>query len=125
MIAAAARAMLRGMTAARKLDPAAAEHDPVWAAALAAPLFTESLPEDEIAAFNEAMADDGTGHVEMIPGEQVHADVERAARAMERFGEAGERAEVTLGEVLRCLDTGEPSPVIAALLAAERAAAAE
>lgn len=79
----------------------------------------EPFTAEERAAFDEAVEDIRAGRAHTRSGADVHADVERARRGLQRFGAAAEDADVTLGEVLRWLDTGEASPGIAGLLAGE------
>jgi hypothetical protein len=105
---------------------AAAPVDPVLAAFDNAPLSDEPETDEERAADMAAIAEHQAGRGRGRSHAEVHADVERAAQAMRRFGAEGEHADITLGEVLRWQDTGEASPGIAALIAGEgRAAAAE
>lgn len=128
MTTAALHAMLSTMTAARKVDPAAdAER---FAEDEDGPLYTfddapigEPLSEEERALLEEA--DLGRDGGRMVPHAEVQAMLDRCSRAMKRFGVAGESSDVTVGEILHWLDTGEPSPAIADLIAAGGVAAAE
>lgn len=79
----------------------------------------EPLNDEERALLGEAELG------EAVPHEVVHGMIERCTQAMKRFGAAGENADVTVGEILRWLDTGEASPAIAGLIATEHATAAE
>jgi hypothetical protein len=113
------------MTAAWKLEPvAAAEHF------ADGPLYTfdnapmgEPLSDEEHTLLEEAEAGIRAGRT--VSHDVVQAMLARCSQAMKRFGAAGESADVTVGDILRWLDTGEPSPAIAALIAAEGGAAAE
>ena len=108
-----------GMTAARTLEPFA-DDGPLYSFD-DAPLGAPFTPEER-AEFDAAVAEHRAGRARAIPGEVVHAELQRASQAMKRFGAAGEAADVTVGEILGWLDTGEASPGIAALLASEHAA---
>lgn len=95
-------------------------NDPVGAAAMNAPV-GPPMTEEKRAGVEEAIADKRLG----VPHADVMAMVDRAANAMKRFGVAGERAAITLGEVLHWLDSGETCAAIAALIAAEKTIATD
>ncbi|MFO0586303.1 MAG: hypothetical protein U0441_02125 [Polyangiaceae bacterium] len=56
------------------------EADPVWAAALAAPLCTEPLDPEDLAAFEKAIEDVRSGRVRPVPEEEVRAEIEAMRR---------------------------------------------
>jgi hypothetical protein len=116
------------MIAARRLEPTSAVES--FAEDEDRPLYTfddaplgEPLSDEERCLLEEAEEDLHAGQT--VPHSVVRTALDRCAQAMKRFGAAGENADVTVGEILRWLDTGEPSPAIAALMAAEGDAAAE
>jgi predicted transcriptional regulator len=85
-------AMARTSSAALAHD---LEHNPVLAALRAAPLAEDDLSPEERAGLEEGMADIRAGRT--VPHAEVQAEVERAVRAMARFGAAADGEAITLG----------------------------